>query len=369
MNNHMAVRSVALGLSGAVIALGLLDGDSLAKPPLQLAEGGVRVEPLAIAPARLENGKFVFGEWQEYVPVQTRGAKGYYYIFDSFGGYIFDDLSPSGYVNHAHAGRGAAPSDERAPWDFGCGMGSSRWTFGPTYNSPLIVEDIQSLAQGSRGGSPIDGVDVAWRWGGGECIVTVLVSDESALCEDGDPLAHGYDAGVALDFGDIEPTPEMRYIYANVSGIWSQTGVFLPIPSAGGSYLARLSHSDGKPASEPGTSFALWGTGDAHAELFRAGTQASPAWDDDRPPDGHLTGNECSEYDYLCPTPMGKCVGFLSLRCPADVNWDGFVNGDDYDLFASWFDQGLWPAADVDGDSLVTPNDVETFVSWFLAGC
>jgi len=54
--------------------------------------------------------------------------------------------------------------------------------------------------------------------------------------------------------------------------------------------------------------------------------------------------------------------------CPADFNEDGFVNGDDYDLFANAFEAGD-PTADFNGDGFVNGDDFDTFASHFEAGC
>ena len=54
--------------------------------------------------------------------------------------------------------------------------------------------------------------------------------------------------------------------------------------------------------------------------------------------------------------------------CPADFNNDGFVNGDDYDGFASLFDVAD-PGADFNNDGFVNGNDYDAFASHFDAGC
>ncbi|NUQ52057.1 MAG: hypothetical protein HUU19_05090 [Phycisphaerales bacterium] len=68
-------------------------------------------------------------------------------------------------------------------------------------------------------------------------------------------------------------------------------------------------------------------------------------------------------------------VGFDDLRfddpqppCPADFNADGFVNGDDYDLFASYFEIGDI-RADFNADGFVNGDDYDSFASAFEAGC
>jgi hypothetical protein len=54
--------------------------------------------------------------------------------------------------------------------------------------------------------------------------------------------------------------------------------------------------------------------------------------------------------------------------CPADFNHDGFVNGDDFDLFASAFESGA-SAADFNRDGFVNGDDFDAFASYFEGGC
>ncbi|MBL8762046.1 MAG: S8 family serine peptidase, partial [Phycisphaerae bacterium] len=54
--------------------------------------------------------------------------------------------------------------------------------------------------------------------------------------------------------------------------------------------------------------------------------------------------------------------------CPSDLNADGFVNGDDYDLFSSAFDAGD-PGADFNNDGFVNGDDYDAFASAFENGC
>lgn len=58
----------------------------------------------------------------------------------------------------------------------------------------------------------------------------------------------------------------------------------------------------------------------------------------------------------------------LPPHCAADFNRDGFVNGDDYDAFASAFDAGA-PAADFNHDGFVNGDDYDAFAGAFDAGC
>lgn len=54
--------------------------------------------------------------------------------------------------------------------------------------------------------------------------------------------------------------------------------------------------------------------------------------------------------------------------CVADFNCDGFVNGDDYDLFASEFD-AAHHVSDMNFDGFVNGDDYDIFASHFEAGC
>lgn len=54
--------------------------------------------------------------------------------------------------------------------------------------------------------------------------------------------------------------------------------------------------------------------------------------------------------------------------CIADFNMDGFVNGDDYDLFGEFFDIAH-PIADLNLDGFVNGNDYDAFAEVFDTGC
>ncbi|MBL8760073.1 MAG: hypothetical protein JNL50_02105 [Phycisphaerae bacterium] len=54
--------------------------------------------------------------------------------------------------------------------------------------------------------------------------------------------------------------------------------------------------------------------------------------------------------------------------CVADFNHDGFVNGDDYDAFASAFESADL-SADLNRDGFVNGDDYDSFAEHFEAGC
>lgn len=59
---------------------------------------------------------------------------------------------------------------------------------------------------------------------------------------------------------------------------------------------------------------------------------------------------------------------YVYTGCLADFNSDGFVNGDDYDLFADAFEVGFL-AADLNRDGFVNGDDYDLFAEAFDAGC
>lgn len=65
---------------------------------------------------------------------------------------------------------------------------------------------------------------------------------------------------------------------------------------------------------------------------------------------------------------IGAPSGLLVLRAPADVNHDGYVNGNDYDDFAELFEAGDL-GADFNLDGYVNGNDYDAFADHFESGC
>ena len=61
-------------------------------------------------------------------------------------------------------------------------------------------------------------------------------------------------------------------------------------------------------------------------------------------------------------------VTVVYQACLADLDANGFVNGDDYDLFASAFDTAD-PIADLDANGFVNGDDYDLFASAFETGC
>ena len=69
----------------------------------------------------------------------------------------------------------------------------------------------------------------------------------------------------------------------------------------------------------------------------------------------------------LSPGCTGSVV-VVGSGCLSDFNGDGFVNGDDFDLFASAFEEGSL-LADLNHDGFVNGDDYDLFASAFESGC
>ncbi len=65
---------------------------------------------------------------------------------------------------------------------------------------------------------------------------------------------------------------------------------------------------------------------------------------------------------------LGEPIWERALKAGwCDVDWSGFTNGADYDLFMAWFVAGD-PRADFDKSGWVNGLDVEAFTEQFVAG-
>ncbi|MFO0833925.1 MAG: immunoglobulin domain-containing protein [Phycisphaerales bacterium] len=78
-------------------------------------------------------------------------------------------------------------------------------------------------------------------------------------------------------------------------------------------------------------------------------------------------------YECLVISPAGSEFSdggtlTISSSCAADFNADGFVNGDDFDAFASAFESAD-PAGDLNHDGFVNGDDYDTFAEHFEGGC
>lgn len=131
----------------------------------------------------------------------------------------------------------------------------------------------------------------------------------------------------------------------------------------------------------PGTYWLDWQlvSGNAGTEAFSpavtvAGLRAKPGanarqlrpsgvWGDVVDP-----GKPLSSADVVQDLPFVLRGSGAPAPCPSDVDGNGFVNGEDVDLFADWFAAGI-VLADFDQNGFVNGDDYDFFIAAFEAGC
>ncbi len=84
-------------------------------------------------------------------------------------------------------------------------------------------------------------------------------------------------------------------------------------------------------------------------------------------------GRAFPHIDIVVQTKTGTCTEwrldlFTSQVCPADIDGNGFVNGDDYDAFMAAFVAGS-SDADFDANGFVNGDDFDFFAAAFESGC
>ena len=155
------------------------------------------------------------------------------------------------------------------------------------------------------------------------------------------------------------------------AGIWaSGGGAFLDLtPNASSGSGCSATHQ-GVQVGNVGGHAALWlGTPDSLIDLdgvLPSGYSGSVAYDVEVGPDLTITVVGVA---YNTGSGRYEAMVWRSFStCPADINADGFVNGDDYDAFAEAFD-GADSAADFNDDGFVNGDDYDAFAEHFELGC
>jgi len=350
---------------------------AVAKPPLQVAPECQPTTPLAFAPVKFENGKLrIAGDWVTYTGANTRAEKAVYYSYDAFEAYVDGVVSTDNYVNHYNGGFGTPAGSNRQPGNVDCLGNGYRWWGGTGYNLPLTIEDVTGYSCFDSAVAPIEALDMSWGEGpfnstdpaNTDFYVAFLTSNDSGDCST-DVNMNTY-SGFIWQFG---PGSGNAW-YTNIDGIEGQNGEKLYMPAAGGSFQIFYSdYFDGQffyLDTSSGTQPLLWALGDAGGSTtgYRPGHSTDAGWDDDAPTDVSFTSAECYSYAGACLDPLQKSVAFGALRCPADIDNNGFVNALDYDSFASAFELGD-ACADFDGNGFVNALDYDSFASSFEAGC
>jgi len=353
---------------------------ALAKPPLEMARPGAELTPVSIAKVKKVDGKIVLaGEWIPYTggnfnnrnPVIDAPA------FDDYG--REGALAPPG-----TAGTGCPIACDTT----GTPDGGGRWYFGSAYENPNTVEDAQDWA--CPASSLVDEIDLGFFWAvpaPSPLYIVYFPYNEvmafnpiTGACNDPATFTDTGGGGVVLFYGNAVPPSTPFYYFSRPTGLVA-AGITMMAPATDkngdpkalvdGSYqmiiASAVTSSQITLASGP-TQPMLWGTSQTTGDC-RPGFNNADSYDDDNPTNGILAPNECYSYAYgLCPDPLGKDNCFCYLRCPADYNNDGFVDGSDSDAFNNDFAAGS-PCADLTGDCFVDGSDSDLFNNQFASPC
>jgi len=359
---------------------------ALAKPPLQSCRPAAQVDPISIAKVAKVDGKYVLAsDWIPY----TGGGMGARNpmidapFFDSFG------RNPA---NGPNTGAGTQCAIGCTP-PWGAVDNGIRWYFGSAYENPNTVEDMQNCA--CPGSSVVDELDYGWYWQNtGNCVIIFFPLEQVmafdpvlGVCNDPATFSDTGGGGVALNYGSLPGSNGDGYYYSRVAGIGG-IGILSPATDkngdpngyADGSYHWIISSgidSAGIHLAPGPTQPMLWGTSGSDTnggtKDGRPGYNNGDSYDDDNPTDGVLAPNECYDYHFgICPDPLGKDSAWSYLRCPADFNNDGFVDGIDADSFNNTFesaDPTVQIGADLNGDCFVDGIDSDLFNNEFESPC
>jgi hypothetical protein len=346
-------------LACAGLAVSCCAGVAMADGPkggnLQLTGGATLVKPVRMAKVRHHGGLNVeqVGAWVDYTGGATRALPADV-AFDSA---ELDQTSQF-------------PAEIYAP---NCGLGSSRWYFGPSYCNMFVAGDMTTTA--GAAGQLADDVTWSWFWsvsdaGGGlssePCLVAIFTTEDFDDTCVGPSASNTY-SGVIYDFGTLTSG---GYYYTIVEDlVAANLGHQLPNDGSGGYYLIFANNFD------PGTGVItlatcaqpmLWGTkGDPNQ-----GSQGTVQWDDDNPIDGSHSTAECYTYSYgVCPNPLGACIAFYyhaDAGCPGD--WNGDTSVDDFDFF-DFLNDFNNNNADFNGDTSTDDFDFFDFMNAFNTPC
>ncbi len=84
-----------------------------------------------------------------------------------------------------------------------------------------------------------------------------------------------------------------------------------------------------------------------------------------------LSGTDTFQYNLADTTgrsAIGNVTVVVTPHCTADVDYSGFVNAVDFDLYLEWFETGDG-RADINRDGFVGADDFDIFLAAFNAGC
>lgn len=318
------------------------------RPRLERVDVAIYAAPVRVAPAVLAAGEIErLGSWMDYRPGSGIRGSADCRVFDCFG-----DSDSDGFMDDTG----------------GCGLSTSRWSFGTAYCNGLATNDMSGVPRNAEYGR----ADFAWRWtcegfGEEQCVIGIFTQESSP--EPGDDPGCGQDSfdyeGWLIDFG-VRSCNAGGYYYTNVD--LSDFGGWTGVTDGDGSYaIAFLTDSGNALATcaQP----MLWGAGNNEGgPLDGPGAQGPYQLDDDNPLDGeHQIFDECHTYSYdVCPDPLGAMLQFWGENCESsceypDCNGDRAVDTRDVVCFLRLW-AGDHRAADCTGDGVVNSQDLICFL-------
>ena len=144
--------------------------------------------------------------------------------------------------------------------------------------------------------------------------------------------------------------------------------------SADASIVVGQGSTDAVNQSDLGRRAVVWLAGssepvDLQQYLIDLGVQGLDGWILEAATAISADGTTIAGFGFSPQMEGGWIVsGLHLLGCPADFNHDRYVNGNDYDAFASLFESGDI-GADFNHDGYVNGNDYDAFASSFENGC
>ncbi|MFO0836802.1 MAG: hypothetical protein U0638_17715 [Phycisphaerales bacterium] len=290
--------------------------------------------------------------------------------------YTFGDLTPSAFVADSSGVSVLAPFAARASNSSGVIAGTSYAVdSGLRYLPRAAVWNNGTLSVlGTLGGASAQALAIDDRgWVVGSSTTASEASSHPALWKNATPGDLGTLGGTVGQATAIYGTRIIGHSQ-NASGVRRAT---LWNIDAAGAVVSRIDLGGLSPTA---SSFALGmnsagkavGTSKFHAVLFENGscvdlnTRIPPAA-------GWTLEKAWAINDAGVIVGGGNYLGYphafmLVPSCAADFNHDGFVNGNDYDEFASLFDIAD-AGADFNHDGFVNGDDYDAFASAFDAGC
>lgn len=262
-------------LAVAAAALGLGTIAEAQRPGLQLnTEPARTAQPIAYA--KIGRDWKIKGDW---TPIRQEGqtpqAPSWVNAFDYTNA---DPLNPAALNNNFY------------------GLPSGQWWFGPLYNNPFFINDMNLNPPTSGRSAKFISADIDWNPDGtdpmsGSAKLIYVVFNGHGF----NPLLDFMDDGLAIDFGVL---PAGRW-YLTVNFDLAPVAIGIGLPNVGGYTLQAMgTEVGGFFAQLPAPGVCQWNIGNmcSPGDLFFPGTNPSSSselcWQDDNPADFTMAANE-----------------------------------------------------------------------------